>query len=51
MYPGYEGAFAALKAPEGTTLYLFDEDFLGEGIEVDETDDMTEFTETQRLQK
>ena len=51
MYPGFEGAFAALKAPEGTTLYLFDEDFLGEGIEVDETDDMTEFTETQRLQK
>ena len=50
-FPGFEGAFAALKAPEGTCLYLFDEDFLGEGIEVDETDDMTEFKETQKLQK
>jgi hypothetical protein len=48
-YPGYEGAFAALKSPEGTCLYLFGEDFLGEGIEVDETDDLTEFRETQSL--
>jgi hypothetical protein len=29
-YPGFEGAFAVLLAPEGTRLYLFDEDFLGE---------------------
>ncbi len=29
-YPGFEGAFAVLAAPEGTRLYLFDEDFLGE---------------------
>lgn len=50
-FPGYEGAFAALKAPEGTCLYLFDEDFLGEGIEVDETYDMSEFKDTQALKK
>ena len=42
-FPGFEGAFEAIRAPEGTTLYLFDEDFLGEGIEVDESDDITEF--------
>lgn len=42
-FPGFEGAFRALQAPEGTSLYLFDEDFLGEGIEVAESDDMTEF--------
>ena len=42
-FPGYEGAFAALIAPEGTRLYLFDEDFLGEGIEVDESDDLSEY--------
>jgi hypothetical protein len=42
-FPGYEGAFAAIKAPEGTCLYLFDEDFLGEGIEVDESDDLSEY--------
>jgi hypothetical protein len=36
-YPGYEGAFLALRAPEGTMLYMFAEDFLGEAIEVDET--------------
>lgn len=42
-FPGYEGAFAALKAPEGTCLYLFDEDFLGEGIEVDESGDLSEY--------
>lgn len=42
-FPGYEGAFAALKAPEGTCLYLFDEDFLGEGIEVDESDDLSAY--------
>ncbi|HZW60518.1 MAG TPA: hypothetical protein VFE85_09495 [Woeseiaceae bacterium] len=37
-YPGFEGAFAKLVAPEGTGLYLFDEDFLGESYVVDETD-------------
>jgi len=42
-FPGFEGAFAALQAPEGTCLYLFDEDFLGEGIEVDESDDLSEY--------
>ncbi len=42
-FPGFEGAFRAIRAPEGTRLYLFDEDFLGEGIEVDESDDITEF--------
>ena len=42
-FPGYEGAFAAINAPEGTCLYLFDEDVLGEGIEVDESDDLSEY--------
>ncbi|MDJ0941348.1 MAG: hypothetical protein QNJ00_16425 [Woeseiaceae bacterium] len=42
-YPGYEGAFRAIQAPEGTTLYLFDEDFLGEAIVVDESDDLSEY--------
>ncbi len=42
-FPGFEGAFIALEAPEGTTLYAFDEDFLGEAYEVDETDDLSEF--------
>lgn len=37
MFPGYEGAFLALEAPEGTRLYVFDEDFLGDGYEVDES--------------
>lgn len=37
-FPGYEGAFVAIEAPEGTTLYAFDEDFLGEAYEVDESD-------------
>ena len=50
-FPGFEGAFAALQAPEGTCLYLFDEDFLGEGIEVDESDDLSEFKDTQKLTK
>ena len=40
---GYEGAFRAITAPEGTCLYLFDEDFLGEGIQVDESDDLSEY--------
>ena len=42
-FPGYEGAFRAIQAPEGTCLYLFDEDFLGESIEVAESDDLSEF--------
>lgn len=37
-FPGFEGAFMSITAPEGTSLYLFDEDFLGESYEVDETD-------------
>jgi hypothetical protein len=42
-FPGFEGAFAALRAPEGTTLYVFDEDFLGEAYEVDESGDPADF--------
>jgi len=42
-YPGFEGAFVALKAPEGTMLYAFDEDFLGDTYEVEESDDLSEF--------
>ena len=42
-FPGFEGAFLVLKAPEGTRLYLFKEDFLGEAYEVDESDDTSEF--------
>lgn len=36
-FPGFEGAFMALQAPEGTMLFLFKEDFLGESYEVAET--------------
>ncbi len=35
-FPGYEGAFMMLTAPEGTQLFLFHEDFLGELITVAE---------------
>ncbi len=42
-FPGFEGAFAALRAPEGTVLYVFDEDFLGEPYEVDESGDPADF--------
>lgn len=42
-FPGFEGAFLKLEAPEGTPIYLFDEDFLGESYEVDESDDTSEF--------
>jgi len=38
-FPGFEGAFMSIKAPEGTMLFLFDEDFLGELYEVEETDE------------
>jgi hypothetical protein len=41
-FPGFEGAFMALQAPEGTMLYLFKEDFLGAGYEVAETDELEE---------
>jgi hypothetical protein len=42
-YPGYEGAYVAIKAPEGTTLFVFEEDFLGESYEVDESGDTADF--------
>jgi hypothetical protein len=38
-FPGFEGAFVAIRAPEGTALFAFDEDFLGEKYEVEETSD------------
>jgi hypothetical protein len=41
-FPGYEGAFMVITAPEGTQLFLFDEDFLGELYEVEETDEVPE---------
>ena len=40
MYPGYEGAFVELQAPEGTTICVFDKDFLGESYVVDESDEV-----------
>jgi len=43
-FPGYEGAFVAIRAPEGTTLFAFEEDFLGEKYEVDETGDRRAFS-------
>lgn len=42
-FPGFEGAFVAIHAPEGTTLYAFEEDFLGESYEVDESGDAADF--------
>ena len=42
QFPGFEGAFMVLTAPEGTQLFVFDEDFLGEPIEVDEDADPSE---------
>ena len=39
QFPGFEGAFVAIRAPEGTILYAFDEDFLGEKYEVAESED------------
>ena len=42
-FPGFEGAFAAIRAPEGTILYVFEEDFLGEAYEVDEDGDPADF--------
>lgn len=40
-FPGYEGAFMSVSAPEGTELFLFDGDFLGELYEVEENDEPT----------
>ena len=37
----------ALQAPEGTMLYLFKEDFLGELYEVAETDELEEDIEEE----
>ncbi len=42
-FPGFEGSFAAIKAPEGTELYVFEGDFLGEALEVDEGGDISDF--------
>ena len=42
-FPGFEGAFVAIKAPEGTVLFVFEEDFLGEKYEVDESGDASDF--------
>jgi len=42
-FPGFEGAFVVLTAPEGTKLFAFEEDFLGENYEVDESDDTSAF--------
>ena len=42
-FPGFEGAFVAIRAPEGTMLYAFEEDFLGEAYEVEESDDPADF--------
>lgn len=42
-FPGFEGAFVAITAPEGTVLYVFEEDFLGESYEVDESGDPSDF--------
>jgi len=42
-FPGFEGAFVVIKAPEGTTLFAFEEDFLGEKYEVDESADASDF--------
>jgi hypothetical protein len=42
-FPGFEGAFVGIEAPEGTMLYVFDEDFLGEPYEVEESVDPSEY--------
>ncbi|HUD96971.1 MAG TPA: hypothetical protein VMO24_05465 [Woeseiaceae bacterium] len=36
-FPGFEGAFSELVSPDGTRLYLFAEDFLGEPYIVEES--------------
>lgn len=42
-FPGYEGARCVLTAPEGTRLFVFDNDFLGEMMEVEESEDTSTF--------
>lgn len=42
MYPGFEGALLALKAPEGSMLYIFEEDFISASFGVDETGTVSE---------
>lgn len=42
-FPGFEGAQSVITAPEGTRLFIFDEDFLGEPIEVEESEDTSSF--------
>jgi hypothetical protein len=42
-FPGFEGAFVEIKAPDGTIIFAFEEDFLGESYEVDETGHFSEF--------
>lgn len=42
-FPGFEGAFASIRSPEGTTLFLFETDFLGESYEVEEAGDPADF--------
>jgi len=44
-FPGYEGAFVAITAPEGTRLFVFDQDFLGESYEVEESDEPAAYLE------
>ena len=44
-FPGYEGAFVAVTAPEGTRLFVFDQDFLGESYEVEESDEPAAYLE------
>jgi len=46
-FPGYEGAFVSITAPEGTTLFAFDEDFLGEAYEVEESDDQAIYPDSE----
>jgi hypothetical protein len=46
-FPGFEGAFMALTAPEGSVLYLFAEDFLGELYEVAEGEEGEEGEEEE----
>ena len=36
-FPGFEGAFIEIVAPEGTRLYVFEQDFLGEPYIVEES--------------
>lgn len=43
-FPGFEGAFVEITSPAGTILYCFEEDFLGESYEVDETGHFSDFT-------